>query len=60
MYEEWGDEWKQVFAHSSAMLPPQGPKWVGFFYTYIYIYIHIYIDIYIDIYIGLGSVTIKF
>jgi hypothetical protein len=56
MYEARDNEWKQVFAHSSAMLPPQGPKWVGFFYTYIYIYIHIYIDIYI----GLGSVTIKF
>jgi hypothetical protein len=49
MYEEWGDEWKQVFAFSSAMLPPQGLK-VGGFFTYIYIYI----------YIGLGSVTIKF
>ena len=40
MYEERDDEWKQVFAHSSAMLPPQGPKWVGFFiHTYIFIFI---------------------
>ena len=39
MYEEWGDEWKQVFAFSSAMLPPEGLKVGGFLHTYIFIFI---------------------